>query len=298
MTMYPVDRRKLATHMYQILHSMRKVALLLKVSPATVCRWVKHPDRKPYKRCYATKSEQIVATLRGCIAANPLSTLSQITSTVQQVHKVSVSKELVRSVLLRAGYSRKRARFYGRPKDLLSKTAAFLNARDQFAKEGRVFASVDETSFGRNGGVAMGYCPRGEPLRLERKPARTTTRSVLAGACSNGTFVSVQRQGSYNTATFAEFVAGLPLPEGTVLLLDNVAFHHARGVKAAAASKGYTLLYVPPYSPWYNPIETVFSVIKRHYYQHHDVQAALAVVRESHIKGAFRHSFGIRAGDT
>ena len=294
--MYPTDRRKLACHMHQILQSMRTVALLLKVSAATVCRWIKHPDRMPYRRQYVSKSEQIVTTLRDYVTANPLSTLSQITKLVQQVHKISVSKELVRSVLRRVGYSRKRARFYGRPKDLNSKIAEFLKARDMYTAEGRLFVSVDETSFGRNGGVVMGYCPRGEPLRLERKPARTTTLSVLAGACSNGTFVSVQREGSYNTTTFAEFVTGLHLPEGTVLLLDNVAFHHARDVKAAAAKKGYAMLYTPPYSPWYNPIETVFSVIKRHYYQHHDVQAAMNTVRESHINGAFRHSFGIHGG--
>jgi transposase len=85
----------------------------------------------------------------------------------------------------------------------------------------------------------------------------------------------------------------LALPPRTVLLLDNVRFHHSAESRVAAAEKGFDLLFVPvpPYSPWFNPIETVFSVIKRHYYQNHDAEAALAIVQQTHVLGAFRHSF-------
>lgn len=292
--MHPVDRRKLAHHMYPILKSMRKVALLLQASAASVCRWLKNPERKPYSR-RAHKSEEVVATLRACVTSNPLCTLSQMTELVQQLHKVQVSKELVRSVLGRSGFSRKRARFYGRPKDLLAKTEVFLQARDAGITANKLFVSLDETSFGRNSGaVVKGYSPRGVPLRLARRPARTTTTSVLAAAGSDGTFMSAQRKGSFNAASFAQFVRELPHPRGAVLLLDNVSFHHSPIVSKAACDKGYTLLFVPPYSPWFNPIETVFSVVKRHYYKHHDAQAALGTVVPDHVRGAFRHSFGNR----
>lgn len=293
--MHPMDRRKLACHMYQILRSMRKVALLLQASPASICRWLKNPERKPYSRA-ACKSEQVVATLRACVTSNPLCTLAQMTELVQQLHKVQVSKELVRSVLRRSGFSRKRARFYGKPKDLLAKTEVFLQARDAGVAGNKLFVSLDETSFGRNtGAVVKGYSLRGVPLRLERRPARTTTTSVLAAAGSDGSFVHAQRKGSFNAASFAQFVLDLPHPQGAILLLDNVAFHHSQVVAEAARNKGYSLVFVPPYSPWFNPIETVFSVVKRHYYQHHDAEAALAAVAPNHISGAFRHSFGNRS---
>jgi len=295
--MHPIDRRKLACHMYPVLNSMRKVALLLQASPASICRWLKHPERKPYNRT-ASKSTQIVATIRASVTANPLSTLAQLRSLLLSLHNVEVSKELIRCVLRRSGFSRKRARFYGKPKNLQEKTATFLQARDTFNTEGRLFVSLDETSFGRNNSaVLQGYSLRGTPLRLERKPARTTTSSVLAAACSHGTFLYAQRKGSYNAASFAEFVNTLPYPRNTVLLLDNVAFHHSKVVHQVAVAKEYTLLFVPPYSPWFNPIETAFSIVKRHYYQHHDAQAALCVVTASHIKGAFKHAFSSSSGE-
>ena len=48
--MYPVDRRKLAVHMYSILGSLRKTAKLLMVSHSTIFRWLASPERKQYNR--------------------------------------------------------------------------------------------------------------------------------------------------------------------------------------------------------------------------------------------------------
>jgi len=251
--------------MYTILNSMRKVATLLQVSASTVHRWVHHPDRKQYRRggTIATKSQAVEPVLRACLAADPLITLSMMVQRVQEVLDISVSKELVRTVLSRQGFTRKRARFYGRPADLPAKTAAFLEQRSLYVQEGRQFVSVDETSFGRSGAAVMGYGRRGVPLRLARRPARVTTTSVLAAASSDGHFTFSSRTGSYNAASFSQFVRDLDMPPRTVVLLDNVSFHHSAVTRQAAADKGYDLLFVPPYSPWYNPIETVFSVVKR-----------------------------------
>ena len=290
--MYPVDRRHIACHMYPILGSMRKVALLLAVSTSTIHRWLHQPERKRYFRP-SVKSQAVLPVIRACVEADPLITLQQLAFRIRQALDITVSKELLRTVLSKNGYTRKRARFYGQPVDLPGKTTAFLAQRCRFIQEGRLFASVDETSFGRNsyGACIMGYGQRGVPLRLPRRPARTTTISVLAAAGSDGCFSYCSRAGSFNGKTFAQFLRQLALPPQTVLLLDNVRFHHSSESRAAAAEKGFELLFVPPYSPWFNPVETVFSVIKRHYYLHHDPEAALAIVRPSHVLGAFRHSF-------
>ena len=296
--MYPIDRRNLACHMYPILHSMRKVALLLQVSQSTIHRWLHQPDRKRYCRSRnGTKSEAMVPVLRACLAADPLITLAQMADRVKHVIGVSVSKELVRTVIFKDGFTRKRARFYGQPADLPDKTAAFLAQRESYVQQGRPFASLDETSFGRHtgGAVVRGYGRRGVPLRLPRRPARVTTTSVLAAACSDGSFSYNRRTGSYNAESFAQFVRQLPFPPRTVLLLDNVSFHHSAVTRHAAAEKGFDLLYVPPYSPWFNPIETVFSIVKRHFYARHNAEAALAAVHNHHVMGAFRHSFATQA---
>ena len=47
--------------------------------------------------------------------------------------------------------------------------------------------------------------------------------------------------------------------------MDNVAFHKTKLFKDMLSETNNTVLYVPPYSPQYNPIEIAFSKIKSSY---------------------------------
>ena len=47
--------------------------------------------------------------------------------------------------------------------------------------------------------------------------------------------------------------------------MDNVAFHKTTEVKTYLQSKKCNLLFIPPYSPEFNPIELAFSKIKNAY---------------------------------
>ena len=49
----------------------------------------------------------------------------------------------------------------------------------------------------------------------------------------------------------------------TVLVLDNVKFHHCIEIKTSLASIGVEVFYLPTYSPDLNPIENVFRCIKQ-----------------------------------
>ena len=47
-----------------------------------------------------------------------------------------------------------------------------------------------------------------------------------------------------------------------MVVLDNLAAHKVKGVREAIGKSGATLLYLPPYSPDFNPIEQVFAKLK------------------------------------
>ena len=47
-----------------------------------------------------------------------------------------------------------------------------------------------------------------------------------------------------------------------IVVLDNLGAHKVPGVCEAIEAAGATLLYLPPYSPDFNPIEQVFAKIK------------------------------------
>jgi transposase len=53
------------------------------------------------------------------------------------------------------------------------------------------------------------------------------------------------------------------LRPGDVVILDNLATHKIRGVRQAIEAVGARLLYLPPYSPDFNPIEPMWSKIKQ-----------------------------------
>ena len=53
------------------------------------------------------------------------------------------------------------------------------------------------------------------------------------------------------------------LRAGEVVILDNLATHTIRGVREALEAAGARLLYLPPYSPDFIPIEPMWSKIKQ-----------------------------------
>jgi transposase len=52
------------------------------------------------------------------------------------------------------------------------------------------------------------------------------------------------------------------LKEGDIVVMDNLSSHKVAGVKEAIESVGAKILYLPPYSPDFNPIEQVFAKLK------------------------------------
>jgi transposase len=67
---------------------------------------------------------------------------------------------------------------------------------------------------------------------------------------------------------FLHFVRGLlqqmnkwPLPN-SVLVIDNAAIHKVPGIRELVEEHGTRLLFLPSYSPDFNPIELAFSTIK------------------------------------
>ena len=94
--------------------------------------------------------------------------------------------------------------------------------------------SLDETSFGRNGRDSKGYAPVGKALVVKRMNARMTTLSSLVAMTKECIISRKEVIGSFNTERFTCFLSNLTI--GTVILLDNVRFHHSKVVKDIALS--------------------------------------------------------------
>lgn len=88
------------------------------------------------------------------------------------------------------------------------------------------------------------------------------------------------------------------LPKGSVIVLDNWTVHHGEEVSDLARAYGCELLYLPTYSPDFNPIEHLFAKVKAFVKRLRPdsvdklIQAfceAVKTVTPDHTRNVFRH---------
>jgi len=53
------------------------------------------------------------------------------------------------------------------------------------------------------------------------------------------------------------------LPSGSTIIMDNASFHRKKVLAKLAKDKNCNILFLPPYSPDYNPIENVWANLKK-----------------------------------
>lgn len=288
--MYSLDIRKLACRLYEKFQSLRKTANILEISHTSISRWLHKLERKKYFRKSKICSEHVIETIKISLLINPFISTRKLIVKIKEVCQVDVSRELIRVAISKLGYTKKKAKFFSCPKNLPEKTTIFKNLRNQFINENRPFFSLDETSFGRHGKDMKGYSIKGTPLSIKKPQPRMTTVSSLVIMSNNEIIKHKEKEGSYNKESFLSFLSDLELPKKSVILLDNVRFHHCYDIKQYAKNKQWELLYIPPYSPWFNPIEGVFSIIKRKFYSTFDIDKSFRAVTQEHCNSFFKKS--------
>lgn len=270
--MYSIDARNMVVRMRKVLgRSIRAISFATGVSKSTVHRWIKrHPCvLKAKKRvgfhaaAWQQIGDAIAAKLREC----PFCSLEDLRNhLVQEAHVRCKSTSTVsRWLRHKLGYSRKR----------VSGKYVVRNARIDDLKQSfkqRMHGvpiddvmSIDETSIYFAENSKYGYSPKGVPLKNRVQPSRKyiAFRLTLVLAVSSNQVVHYELMpGSCNTARFASFIRSLPAGCPHKLLMDNVAFHKTHLVQHAIRDKQLECIFVPPYSPQFNPIENVFAVLK------------------------------------
>jgi DDE superfamily endonuclease len=70
-------------------------------------------------------------------------------------------------------------------------------------------------------------------------------------------------------AAFESFLESKVLPKcnpfpakNSVIIMDNASVHYSEKIRQMCANAGVKLIYLPPYSPDFNPIEEFFSELK------------------------------------
>ena len=110
-----------------------------------------------------------------------------------------------------------------------------------------------------------GWSKKGERLSEAVPFQRGKNFSVLGAFSLEGMIATLQKEGSVKRDDLEGFLKEtlLPkLPSGSVLVLDNARSHHGGRLSELVTETGCSLLYLPPYSPDFNPIELAWGWLK------------------------------------
>ena len=110
-----------------------------------------------------------------------------------------------------------------------------------------------------------GRAPKGERLRASVPHGHWKTTTFVAGLRMGGMVAPLVLDGPINGEAFQAYVDQILTPvlkPVDIVIMDNLGSHKLPGVRRAIEAVGATLLYLPPYSPDFNPIEKAFSKLK------------------------------------
>lgn len=89
--------------------------------------------------------------------------------------------------------------------------------------------------------------------------------TIISSVRFNGEIAAMTIKGATDSQAFQTYISQILCPtlcKDDIVIMDNLSAHKVSGIREAIEDTGATLLYLPPYSPDYNPIEMMWSKIK------------------------------------
>ena len=124
---------------------------------------------------------------------------------------------------------------------------------------------VDEMGVHTSLAPLYGYSRKGERVHLQVPRNRGSNTTLLASMTLGGMGETMAVEGSTNQEVFdayVEHVLAPTLEAAQVVIMDNLSAHKPARVRELIEERGCELIYLPAYSPDFNPIEEAFAKIK------------------------------------
>jgi transposase len=124
---------------------------------------------------------------------------------------------------------------------------------------------IDETWTATNMARTHRRCLRGQRLRSPVPHGHWKPTTFVAGLRLSRIATPFVLDGPINRDAFQTYVDRVLVPElvpGDIVVMDDLGSHKGPAVRAAIEAAGARLLFLPPSSPDFNPIERAFSKLK------------------------------------
>ncbi|HMS82259.1 MAG TPA: transposase [Nitrospira sp.] len=142
----------------------------------------------------------------------------------------------------------------------------FLRLRERFIRRGKRPVPIDECGFASSIARRYGYAPKGHRVDGLVSGHRRPRTSLIAARVDGRLAEPLLFEGTCDTAVFNTWLQTRLCPRLNVqhlVILDNATFHKSPETAQLIAATGATLLFLPPYSPDFNPIEHDFAALKK-----------------------------------
>jgi transposase len=129
------------------------------------------------------------------------------------------------------------------------------------------FIFLDESGLYLNMQRSIGRALKGYRAFDSKKGNQREHFSYVAALSLDGVMASMTVDGSTDTNVFMSFLSEMLIPKldkPKILIMDNLSVHKVKKVQELVTDHNHQLIYLPPYSPYLNPIELFFSKIKGH----------------------------------
>lgn len=256
----PVTVRERIVRLYDQGKSTREIAAFSGFCVAAVRRvrqqFKQRGTLQPQTHLCGRKSlltTQRKARLQKLLAQQPDATLSELGAQMDRRFGTSTVDVWLR----RLGWSRKKTLHVAAQRSRWHEQLASVSSRR--------LVFVDESGANTKLTRLYGRAPVGERLLGPQPQGHYQINTLIAGIRLGGTCAPWLFEGAMDGEMFLAWVRqGLvkSLQPADIVIMDNLATHKVSGVRQAIEAAGARLLYLPPYSPDFNPIENLWSKVK------------------------------------
>jgi len=230
------------------------------------------PERKPKTLKLDDVDHKVIKEF---VTDNPTAFLDEIRVHLLETTGTSVSDSTISRALKRLGLSKKKLSVVAREQDL-ERQGRYLEELQSFTYDQLVFIDevhTDNRCYNRR----HGWAPLGKRATVRGYYLRGEKLSTVAAMGRDGMMTHYTIAGGFDAESFAFFLREMLIPimnpfpgPHSVIVVDNASIHHNYRVVEIQDEFKIKVLYLPPYSPTFNPIESAFSKVKKYISRHSD----------------------------
>ncbi|MEM6437199.1 MAG: IS630 family transposase [Cyanobacteria bacterium P01_D01_bin.115] len=254
-----ISQRKLANRFDVALSFVQKLLKQYRETDSVAPK--KRTQQTPPK---LTEAHRVV--LRRLVEAQNDATLEELRAQLAAEIDVWVSRSTIDRALKKLDPDLKKKTFHADEKEServqLKRVEFWQLIRGILAKD---LIFIDESGVNLALTRLQARAPKGQRAHGKRPQKRGQNVSLVGALSLTGLLTSTSIMGAFDGLTFEAFISQRLVPKlwsGACVIMDNCSIHLGKAIEDMIVQAGASLIYLPPYSPDFSPIENFWSKVK------------------------------------